>query len=199
MALVVGFDLDLTLVDSRPGIAAVWRALAAETGVSVDVDVVCARLGPPLAEEMAHWFPAAEVPAAVARYRALYPPLAVPVSPALPGAAEALAAVRAVGGTSVVITAKLGRLARLHLDHLGLRVDAVVGDRFGPGKSAAIRDLGVTVYLGDHPADMASARAAGVPGLGVPTGPHGAAALAAAGATEVLDGLAALPRWLTRG
>lgn len=46
---------------------------------------------------------------------------------------------------------------------------------------------------------MASARTAGVPGLGVPTGPHDAAALRAAGATEVLDGLGALPRWLARG
>ena len=31
--LVVGFDLDMTLIDTRPGIAAVWDALSAETGV----------------------------------------------------------------------------------------------------------------------------------------------------------------------
>ena len=34
--LVVGFDLDMTLIDTRPGIAAVWDALAAETGVTID-------------------------------------------------------------------------------------------------------------------------------------------------------------------
>ena len=36
--LVVGFDLDLTLMDSRPGIAAAYRALTARTGVYVDAD-----------------------------------------------------------------------------------------------------------------------------------------------------------------
>ncbi|WP_229789372.1 HAD family hydrolase [Pilimelia terevasa] len=199
MAAVVGFDLDLTLVDSRPGIAAVWRRLAAETGVAIDVALVCGRLGPPLADEMAAWFPADEVPAAVDRYRALYPHHAVDISPAMPGAAEALAAVRGAGGRVVVVTAKRAGLAALHLAHLGLAADAVVGDRFGPGKTAAIRAQGVEVYVGDHPADMASARAAGVPGVGVTTGSHDAAALTGAGAAAVLDGLGALPAWLARG
>ena len=36
--LVVGFDLDLTLIDSRFGIAATYRALAAATGVYIDAD-----------------------------------------------------------------------------------------------------------------------------------------------------------------
>lgn len=30
--LTVGFDLDMTLIDSRPGIAAAFQALSAETG-----------------------------------------------------------------------------------------------------------------------------------------------------------------------
>lgn len=38
--LVVGFDLDMTLIDSRPGIGAVWDLLAAETGVPIDTDLV---------------------------------------------------------------------------------------------------------------------------------------------------------------
>ena len=37
-AFVVGFDLDMTLIDSRPGIAATYRALSEETGVPVDID-----------------------------------------------------------------------------------------------------------------------------------------------------------------
>ncbi|NUV50253.1 HAD family hydrolase, partial [Streptomyces sp. CAI-78] len=45
---VVGFDLDMTLIDSRPGIGAAYRVLAAETGVPIDVDLVVSRLGPPL-------------------------------------------------------------------------------------------------------------------------------------------------------
>ena len=44
--LVVGFDLDMTLIDTRPGIAAVWDALSAETGVHVDSADAVSRLGP---------------------------------------------------------------------------------------------------------------------------------------------------------
>ena len=36
MGLVVGFDLDMTLVDSRPGIAVTLDALSAETGHAID-------------------------------------------------------------------------------------------------------------------------------------------------------------------
>jgi phosphoglycolate phosphatase len=196
---VIGFDLDMTLVDSRPGIAAAYRALTARTGVHVDAELAVSRLGPPLRSELRHWFAPDEVEAAVAAYRALYPEYAITPTRPLPGAAEALAAVRERGGRSVVITSKIGRLARLHLDHLGLRVDEVVGDRFADGKATAITELGVTAYVGDHVADMAAARAAGVPGVGVPTGPCSAAELSAAGATVVLDGLTGLPRWLDHG
>ena len=51
--LVVGFDLDMTLIDSRPGVHATICALVAETGVLIDPDVVVARLGPPLEQELA--------------------------------------------------------------------------------------------------------------------------------------------------
>ena len=70
--LTVGFDLDMTLVDSRPGIRASMRALTEETGVPVDVDVVINRLGPKLEWELAHWFPAEQVAHACKRYRAHY-------------------------------------------------------------------------------------------------------------------------------
>ncbi|MEK8108446.1 hypothetical protein NKG94_32630 [Micromonospora sp. M12] len=46
-ALTVGFDLDMTLVDSRPGIAAAYRALTERTGVPVDAELAVSRLGPP--------------------------------------------------------------------------------------------------------------------------------------------------------
>jgi phosphoglycolate phosphatase len=196
--LVVGFDLDMTLVDSRPGIAAAFRQLTEETGVYVDTDAAVARLGPPLREELRHWFPPHEIEAAVYTYRALYPRHAIEPSVALPGAAGAVAAVRARGGRVVVVTSKLGRLARLHLDHLGFDVDDVAGDRFGPGKEAAIREFGVRVFVGDHVADMAAARAAGVVGVGVRTGPCPADELATAGAAVVLDDLTGFPAWLGR-
>jgi hypothetical protein len=41
----VGFDLDMTLIDSRRAILATWAALAAETGAPVDLADVVRRLG----------------------------------------------------------------------------------------------------------------------------------------------------------
>jgi phosphoglycolate phosphatase len=193
--LTVGFDLDMTLIDSRPGIGATYRALSARTGVYIDVDAVVGRLGPPLAHEMANWFPPDRLDEATALYRSLYPGDAITPTLPLPGAAEALAAVRAAGGRVVVVTAKRASLAQLHLDHLGLAVDVLVGDAWADGKAAALREHGATVYVGDHVADMAAARSAGAVGVGVTTGPCDAGALTSAGATVVLPDLGAFPVW----
>src|SRR5438876_204222 len=124
----------MTLVDSRPGVAATVRALASESGTMIDADVVVARLGPTLETELAEWFPAAQIPAAADRYRALYTELGVPGTFLLPGAVDALDAVRAAGGRSIVVTAKFEANARLCLSHVGLEVDEVIGWRHGEAK-----------------------------------------------------------------
>ncbi|MEU4778741.1 HAD family hydrolase [Micromonospora sp. NPDC023633] len=192
-ALTVGFDLDMTLVDSRPGIADAFRALAARTGVHVDAAAAVSRLGPPLRTEIARWFPPEQVDEAVRTYRELYPAYAITPTIPLPGAVAALDAVRARGGRVLVVTAKLGRLARLHLDHLGLVADEVAGDLFAEEKATALRRHGATHYVGDHVADMVAAGAAGVPGIAVATGPCTADELRAAGAEVVLDDLTGFP------
>jgi phosphoglycolate phosphatase len=194
--LVVGFDLDLTLVDSRPGIAATYRALSAETGVYIDADATVTRLGPPLAVEMAMWFPPDQVEAAGDHYRRLYPSTAIDTSPELPGAARAIAAVRARGGSPVVITGKYEPNARLHLTHLALDVDAVAGQAWADGKVTAMLEYGVTIYVGDHPADMMSAARAGAHAVGVLTGSHTTAELVEAGADTVLESLIDFPAFL---
>ncbi|WP_430499676.1 HAD family hydrolase [Micromonospora trifolii] len=192
-ALTVGFDLDMTLVDSRPGIAAAFRALTARTGVPVDAELAVSRLGPPLRTEIEHWFPAEQVESAVRAYRELYPAYAITPTLLLPGAREAIEAIHARGGRVLVVTAKMGRLARLHLDHLGLAVDELAGDLFAEQKATALREHGATHYVGDHVADMVAAAAAGVPGIGVATGPCSADELRAAGAEMVLDELTEFP------
>jgi phosphoglycolate phosphatase len=203
--LVVGFDLDLTLIDSRPGIAATYRALAAHTGVFIDADAAIRRLGPPLERELGLWYPADQVKRMAEMFRSIYPEHAVPGSPLLPGAAEAFAAVRDRGGKVVVITGKYEPNARLHLDHLGLAAEAVVGWAWGAAKTVAMRDHGAVVYVGDHPADMAAARAVAaesetdgvdVAAVAVATGDHGAEELRAAGADTVLTDLTEFPAWL---
>ncbi|MEU1685330.1 HAD family hydrolase [Micromonospora sp. NPDC005707] len=197
-SLMVGFDLDMTLVDSRPGIAAAFRALTARTGVPVDAELAVSRLGPPLRTEIAHWFPPERVEEAVVAYRELYPAYAITPALPMPGAEAAIAAVHARGGRVMVVTAKMGRLAKLHLDHLGLAVDELAGDLFAEQKATALRDHGATLYVGDHVADMAAAQAAGIPGVGVATGPCTRDELSAAGAHVVLDDLAGFPAALDR-
>ncbi|MCM0676259.1 HAD family hydrolase [Micromonospora phytophila] len=192
-ALTVGFDLDMTLVDSRPGIADAYRALTARTGVHVDAEAAVSRLGPPLRTEIARWFPPEQVDAAVRAYRELYPAYAITPTVPLPGALEAIDAVRARGGRVLVVTSKLGRLARLHLEHLGMVVDEVAGDLFAEEKATALRRHGATHYVGDHVADMVAAGAAGVPGIAVATGPCSREDLRAAGAEVVLDDLTGFP------
>jgi phosphoglycolate phosphatase len=194
----VGFDLDMTLIDSRPGIAATYQALSARTGVHVDADLAVSRLGPPLRQELREWFPAAEVEDAVTLYRALYPRYAIEPTRPTPGAREALAAVRTLGLRVVVVTSKIGRLAALHLEHLGIAADELAGDRFASGKAAALVEYGVRWYVGDHVGDMVAAATAGIAGIGVTTGACDAVELADAGASYVIGDLTALPELLRR-
>lgn len=195
-SLTVGFDLDMTLIDTRAGVAATWDAVSEKTGVPIDSAAAAARLGPPLAEEAAIWFPPDRVSETVALYRSLYPALAVAQSPPLPGAREAFAAVRRHGGQAMVVTSKLGRLAQLHLDHLGLDPDVLVGNVFAEEKAVALRQHGASIYVGDHVGDVRAAKAAGALSVGVATGPMSTGELAEAGADLVLDDLTGFSDWL---
>lgn len=193
----VGFDLDMTLVDSRPGIKAAFLALSAETGVPIDADLVVSRLGPPVEQELAHWFPAADVAATADRYRAIYPEHAITPTLALAGAREAVAAVRALGGRAIVVTAKHEPSAKLHLAHLGIEPDTVIGRLWAEAKAEALLAHGAAIYVGDHTGDVRGARAADCVSFGVTTGPCDAAELRAAGADVVMPDLTGFPAWLS--
>ena len=194
--LTVGFDLDMTLIDSRPGVHATMTELSRRTGVAIDADAVVSRLGPPLEEELAYWFPQERIAAVGDEYRALYPDFAIAPVPAMPGAAEAFAAIRERAGRVMVITAKYAPSAQLHLEHLGLVPDVLVGWHWGPKKGEALREHGTSVYVGDHIGDILGARAGGAVAVSVATGPVSAADLAAAGADAVLADLRGFPAWL---
>lgn len=193
--LTVGFDLDLTLLDTRPGIRETWLAFAEQYGVEVDADVVIGRLGPPLEQEMAHWVPAAQVTEMVARYRTLYGIHAFAPTVPMPGARDALDAVREAGGRTIVVSAKNGPHAEQHFVHLGIEPDAVVGGLFAEGKAEALRAHGASVYVGDHVGDVRGAAAAGALSVGVATGPCTPGELRAAGADVVLEDLTDFRAW----
>ncbi|MFD7919036.1 HAD family hydrolase [Streptomyces sp. NPDC059740] len=195
-AFTVGFDLDMTLIDSRPGIRAAYQALSAVTGTHVDADAAVTRLGPPLEEELRRWFPAEQIAEVGDLYRSLYPEYAVGPSLAMPGAREAIAAVQRLGGRALVVTAKHEPNARLHLDHLDLAADLVVGGLWAEQKAVALGEHGASVYVGDHTGDVRGAHTAGACAVAVATGPCDAGTLREAGAAVVLTDLTEFPAWL---
>jgi len=195
--IAIGFDLDLTLADTREGIAAAFRALSEKTGVPVDTAAVVSRLGPPLETELANWFPAEDVADAAVIYRGFYNEIAVRATVAMPGAAEAVEAVRAEGGRVIVVTAKSQQGADATIRELGLDVDEVVGSLFAGAKGTALLRHGVAAYVGDHVADIDAARAARARSVAVATGPYDVETLLAYGADIVLPDLRVFPETLT--
>ncbi|MCL2580903.1 MAG: HAD hydrolase-like protein [Streptosporangiales bacterium] len=191
----VGFDLDLTLIDSRRAIMASFAATAEATGVAIDPAGVESRLGIKLEDELSHWFAPGAIGGAVEIYRAHYARVAAGLTEVLPGAAAALDAVRASGARAVVITAKYVVPARAALEATGLNADDLFTERHGPEKAEVLAEIGAGVYVGDTPADMAAARAAGAAAVGVATGAFSADTLTESGADVVLASLLDFPAW----
>ena len=194
--LVVGFDLDMTLIDTVPGFGATLRALGTELGVEFAVEELTSRLGPPLGDSLAAHLPEHQIEAAIDRFRALYPDLAITSVPLLTGAAEAIADVRRHRGRVVVVTGKFRPNAQLHVDHLGLDLDHLEGEVWGVGKADVLRREGVSIYVGDHIHDVEGALAADAISVSVLTGGCTREELLEAGTHVVLDDLTAFPAWL---
>jgi phosphoglycolate phosphatase-like HAD superfamily hydrolase len=194
--LVVGFDLDMTLIDTVPGFGAVLEVLGEELGVTFPIAEMTAQLGPPLETMLAPHLAPEAIAAAGDRFRTLYPELAIASVPALAGAAEAIAAVRRHGGRVIVVTGKYPANARLHVDHLGLDVDVLEGWVWGIGKADVLRREGANIYVGDHVHDVEGALAAGVTSVSVLSGGCTREELLAAGTHVVLDDLLDFPSWL---
>jgi len=68
----VGFDLDMTLINSRQAILASFAEVSRETGTIIDLDAVDRRLGVKLEDELAFWFPPDRIAVAAGIYRRHY-------------------------------------------------------------------------------------------------------------------------------
>ena len=125
--LSVGFDLDMTLIDTVPGFGAVLTALGDELEVAFPVTEMTSKLGPPLDHMLRPHLAEEAISPAIDRFRELYVDHAIVPVPLLPGAVEAMAAVREEGGRVVVVTGKFTANAQRHLDHLDVVHDVLVG------------------------------------------------------------------------
>ncbi|HJU20811.1 MAG TPA: phosphoglycolate phosphatase [Stellaceae bacterium] len=210
------FDLDGTLVDSLPDLAATANAVLRERGL------------PPLAQDQIKPMIGDGVPALVARalaaaggdpaesalvlprFIALYEANATRLSRPYPGVPETLAELRRRGYRTAVCTNKLQRAALVVLRGLGLLplFDGVAGgDRFAVKKPEAghllglIAELGGRVesaaMIGDSEVDAATARAARLPFVLMRYG-YARSDLETLGAAALLDEFALLPQALER-
>ncbi len=154
-------------------------------------------MGVKLEDEVARWFPAGDRDEAAASYRRHYVRLAPDLTAPLPGAAGALAAVRRAGERAIIVTAKHPISVGPSLAAAGLQADGLYAHVYGPEKAAVLSEVGAAVYVGDAPADMGAAIAAGAHAVGVTTGSFSAADLLAAGAELALASLLEFPAWYT--
>lgn len=187
--LAVGFDLDMTLVDSSLGILHCMRKVLHARGVPATDEQLWPLLGAPLDSNLAQFLPADQVAGAAAAYRAAYLVEAIDSTVPLPGALELVAAIHASGGQVLVVSAKNPVAVQAVLEHVGIAPDLVVGDLFAHDKAGPLIEHGATAYVGDHPGDMSAGRTADVVTVGVASGAFDADALWAAGAQIVVPSL----------
>ncbi len=187
MTTAILFDLDGTLIDSRPAIVDTFAAVLQAHHIEARVPWPALRIGPPLAvtlRELAGDVDAALLAALIADFKARYDSTGYRASRIFDGIAELLAALHADGRACYLATNKRLHPTRLILDHLGWQryfIDVYALDRQSPplpDKAAMLRQLLAehelaarrSVYVGDTPEDQQAAEAAGLTFVGVSWG-----------------------------
>lgn len=195
------FDLDGTLVDSRPGIVATTNATLVALGLPERPEAeLVPRIGPPLQETWSALLgrPVDEVQDVVSAYRERYASLMLDGTHVFPGVEKLLTQLRSQGHLLAVATSKAQPLAVELLEHLGL--DGFFGVVRGPvppstedkaGTVArALEGLGLAsgagaVLVGDREHDVAGGHAHGLRVIGAGWGYAAPGELEAAGADVI--------------
>jgi phosphoglycolate phosphatase-like HAD superfamily hydrolase len=195
-SVVVGFDLDMTLVDSAAGIAACMTHVLAARGVThVSREEMVATIGMPLDQALGLWVPADALQQCVMDYREAFPTVGLPHVNLLPGALETLECLRTQHCTLLLISSRQTASVHTILDKCGIasHFSVVEGSLFGEGKGHCLRKHQADLYIGDHPGDVQAAITAQCYCAAVASGPTLATDLTAAGADTVLPDLTGFP------
>ncbi len=202
MSKVVLLDLDGTLSDSRPGIAACFRFTLNQLGHDPDQagDLTWA-VGPPIAISLARLlapYGDDRVDQALGIYRARYSEAGLYDCAVYPGVVAMLEGLRHLGAVMCVATSKRRDFADRVMDHLRLRayVRAVYGALPGGGLdqksdllahilSAEHFNAAACVMLGDRLHDIEAATANGIRSIGALWGYGGRAELETAGVNAI--------------
>ena len=211
------FDLDGTLVDSRPGIVAALNATLCELGEpEVPEAALVPRIGPPIHDTWSELLqrPVDEVEAVVVAYRERYATLMLDGTSVYPGVVRLLERLSAEGHLMAVATSKAQPMAIALLEHLGL--DGFFAAVRGPVPPSteekpatvgrALEALGLAtgtgaMLVGDRHHDVAGGHTHGLAVIGAAWGYGSREELSAAGAEAIAAepaGVAALLHGLTR-
>ena len=195
------FDLDGTLVDSRPGIVAALNATLTALGLpELPEAELVPRIGPPIHDTWAELLrrPVDEVADVVAAYRERYAALMLDGTELYPGVEKLLGQLGDAGHLLAVATSKSQGLAVQLLEHLG--VDGAFAAVRGPVPPSleekpatvarALEALGLTtgagaVLVGDRHHDVEGGHAHGLRVIGAGWGYGGVEELEAAGAEAI--------------
>lgn len=194
--LVVGFDLDMTLVDSAEGIANALVHVCKIHGVDIEKSEALTTIGLPLNQVFPLWLPELPYDQLLDEYRAHYGEYGIPQSTLLLGAHESIDAVKQLGGKTVVVSAKKKDFVDRVLDVVQLEIDVTYGYLFAEHKGEALRHENAQVYVGDHPGDIQAARTAGALSVVVVTGPSTKEELQSNNPDVLFETLLEFPDWL---
>lgn len=210
------FDLDGTLIDSAPDLAASANQVLARQGLGpLDLDAVRAMIGHGVRALIDQAFRACNAPLdsaglddAEAAMMAIYGTHMTVLTTLMPGALPALKKGQDDGHAIGLVTNKPFGLTRSIIDHLGIAgyFDVVIGGDFGlPPKPApdlllaALAQLNLTasdaIMVGDSVTDVTAARSAGIVCVAVEGG-YSDRPAAALGAEHVIASLDDLPALL---
>jgi phosphoglycolate phosphatase len=209
------FDLDGTLVDSRPGIDRAAATAVARVWPGRSPVGLAHLIGPPIRTMLATAYPDAteeDLDALVGEFRAAYDGGDWRDMAPYPGLDDVFGAIAAARGRAFVVTNKRHAATARILAHLGLteRVTAMRAPEdpsiAWSGKAGALTDLvaryslprGTTAYVGDSSDDREAARQAGLPFVAAAYGYGSAGSDRDAGDLAVIESLSTLARVLPK-
>lgn len=166
----VGFDLDMTLVDSSEAIVQTSLKVLKNFSAEVDHEEIYESVGLPIKESFKKWV-GVEYLEAYQQYVSEYQNSGYRLSTSLPGAKLLLDTLIVNGVRVIVITAKNPKSAEIQLSHLKIPFTLLVGDVFREGKTQAMTKTGCIEYVGDHIEDYLASCGAGIPFIGVNSNP----------------------------
>ncbi len=209
------FDLDGTLVDSIPDLAAACHAMLAELGqpprTDDDIHRFVGKGMAVLVERCLTWEAAPEaslLEAGIAAFRRHYADINGRASTVYPGVVDGLEAFRALGLPLGVVTNKPAAFTGPLLERMGLAAyfEVVIsGDTLAFKKprpepllhacALLATEPGLNLHVGDSLNDIESARAAGCPVICVPYGYNEGLPVDSADCDALVSDLVAAARW----